>query len=49
MSERELAALLLGIVPDYKLRYVIAYMQGLTAGEPYPDTENDSENAADTQ
>jgi len=31
MSEKERAAALLDMVPDYKLGYVIAYLQGLTA------------------
>ena len=33
MSERELCAQLLSYVPDFKLRYVLAYLQGLTADE----------------
>lgn len=37
MSERELATVLLGMVPDYKLPYVTAYLQGLTADEPADD------------
>ena len=31
MSEKERAAALLDMVPDYKLGYVVAYMQGLIA------------------
>ena len=31
MSEMERASALLGMVPQYKLGYVIAYLQGLTA------------------
>lgn len=31
MSEMERAAALLGMVPQYKLGYVIAYLQGLVA------------------
>ena len=33
MSEREMCAQLLSCVPDFKLRYVLAYLQGLTADE----------------
>lgn len=33
MSEKERAALLLDMVPEYKLGYVIAYLQGITADE----------------
>lgn len=33
MSEREMCVQLLGHVPDFKLRYVLAYLQGLTADE----------------
>ena len=31
MSEREMAASLLERVPDYKMGYVLAYLQGITA------------------
>lgn len=44
-SERELAIYLLDSVPDYKLCYVIAYMEGLIAGEDQsivPNSETDS-------
>ncbi len=37
MSEKELAAQLLDSVPEYKLRYVISYLQGLTADEAADD------------
>ena len=37
MSEKEQAAALLELVPDYKLHYVIAYLQGLTADEAADD------------
>ena len=37
MSEKERAAALLEMVPDYKLGYVIAYLQGLTADEAADD------------
>lgn len=37
MSEREQAQMLLDAVPDYKIRYVIAYLQGVTAGEELPN------------
>lgn len=34
MSNREKCAALLDSVPEYKLGYVLAYLQGLTADEP---------------
>lgn len=37
MSERERAMQLLDAVPDYKLCYVLAYMEGLTADENRDD------------
>ena len=37
MSEREMAASLLERVPDYKMGYVLAYLQGITAGEAADD------------
>ena len=37
MSEKELAINLLDNVPSYKLGYVIAYLQGLTADEALDD------------
>lgn len=37
MSEREFAATLLEKVPDYKLGYVVAYLQGITADEAADD------------
>ncbi|MBQ9928973.1 MAG: hypothetical protein IJO65_13510 [Lachnospiraceae bacterium] len=33
MSDRERAFQLLDAVPDYKIGYVVAYLQGMTAGE----------------
>lgn len=33
MSDRERAIELLNAVPDYKIGYVVAYLQGVTAGE----------------
>lgn len=33
MSEREQALRLLDTVPDYKMGYVVAYLQGVTVGE----------------
>ena len=33
MSEMERASALLGMIPPYKLGYVIAYMQGLVADQ----------------
>lgn len=40
MSARERAMQLLDAVPDYKIAYVVAYLQGITAGieEPNPET-----------
>jgi hypothetical protein len=37
MSEKEMAKKLLDNVPAYKLGYVIAYLQGLTADEAADD------------
>lgn len=37
MSEREMASALLEKVPDYKLGYVVAYLQGITADEAADD------------
>ena len=37
MSEREMAASLLERVPDYKMGYVLAYLQGRTADEAADD------------
>lgn len=37
MSEKELAMRLLDSVPSYKLGYVIAYLQGITADESKDD------------
>ncbi len=37
MSEREMAASLLERVPDYKMGYVLAYLQGITADEVADD------------
>ncbi len=39
MSERQIASALLDRVPDYKIAFVIAYLQGLTAGEDIPNEE----------
>ena len=39
MSERQIATELLDRVPDYKIAFVIAYLQGLTAGEDIPNDE----------
>ncbi len=33
MSDREKAEKLLGKVPEYKIKYVLAYLQGITVGE----------------
>lgn len=37
MSQRELCMRLLDNVPDYKLGYVLAYIQGITADEAADD------------
>ena len=37
MSEREQAAALLDAVPEYKMAYVIGYLQGLVADESADD------------
>lgn len=37
MSNREKAAALLDSVPEYKLGYVVAFLQGLTADEEADD------------
>lgn len=37
MSNRELCAQLLNTVPDYKIGYVLAYLQGITADETEDD------------
>ncbi len=39
MSEREQAIQLLNAVPDYKMGYVIAYLQGAVIGEDEPNVE----------
>ena len=35
MSNREMCVQLLDAVPEYKIGYVLAYLQGLTADESY--------------
>lgn len=37
MSEKERAAALLELVPDYKMGYAIAFLQGLTVDEAADD------------
>ena len=37
MSNREMCAQLLNAVPEYKIGYVLAYLQGLTADEAEDD------------
>lgn len=39
MSDRERAIQLLNAVPDYKIEYVIAYLQGMIVGEEIPNSE----------
>ena len=38
MTEREMCVQLLDRVPDYKIPYVLAYLQGLTADERTDDS-----------
>ena len=38
MSDREKVIALLDSVPDYKMGYVLAYVQGITAGEERAST-----------
>ena len=37
MSEKERAVALLELVPDYKMGYVLAYLEGMTADEAADD------------
>ncbi len=37
LSEKERATALLDLVPEYKMGYVVAYLQGLTADEAADD------------
>lgn len=37
MNEREQTIHLLNIIPDYKMGYVVAYLQGVTVGEDIPN------------
>ena len=39
MSDREMAMQLLDSVPEYKLGYVVAYLQGIIVGEEEPNEE----------
>lgn len=39
VSDREKAIELLDAIPDYKIQYVIAYLQGMTDGEEVPNPE----------
>lgn len=39
MSDREKAMQLLDSVPEYKLGYVVAYLQGVIVGEETPNKE----------
>ena len=43
MSKREKAIQLLNEVPEYKIEYVIAYLQGMTAGEKKEKTYDEIE------
>ncbi len=52
MSNKEIALQLINQIPDYKLGYAIAYLQGLTADDMADDNFcmgllNDYENATD--
>ena len=42
MSARERCMELLGAVPEYKIGYVLAYLQGLTADEAEDEAEDDA-------
>ena len=44
MSEKEFAMQLINNLPDYKLGYVIAYLQGLTADEAAKGNTTTPEN-----
>lgn len=46
MSEMERAAALLGMVPQYKLGYVIAYLQGIVADVASQDETPNTETVA---
>lgn len=39
MNDREIAIQLLNKVPDYKIEYAIAYLQGMIVGEDVPNKE----------
>ncbi len=39
MSKKEKAIQLLNAIPDYKMGYVIAYLQGALIGEDEPNSE----------
>lgn len=41
MSDRERAIQLLDAVPDYKIGYVIAYLQGMIVEEKIPNEETE--------
>lgn len=45
MSNRDRASQLLDIVPDNKLQYVIAYLEGLTAGEEDDEPNEETQDA----
>ncbi|MGN0635837.1 MAG: hypothetical protein ACI4I5_06405 [Acutalibacteraceae bacterium] len=52
MSNKEMVLHLIDLLPEYKLRYVIAYLQGLSADEADDDTYcahlvDEYENSAD--
>ena len=48
MSDREMCVKLLNIVPEYKLGYLLSFLQGLTADEiPNADTIAALNEAAD--
>ena len=49
MSDRERAQQLLDSVPDYKIQYVIAYLQGVTAGEDEPNEETEMKRTGSGQ
>ena len=48
MSNKEKVIALLDSVPDYKMGYVLAYIQGITADEEADDAFCQRENDPDT-
>lgn len=44
MSNKEKIILLLDNIPDYKMGYVLAYVQGITAAEETADPDSEKDN-----